>query len=254
MFDYQKVALKGRTVPVGDEFPVDGDGEDLITYCARVSNPSNQDNFDTGSKLLKYCIRKKHWSVFTMADLIMEIETTRDIGRQILRHQFDFQEFSQRYAQVEAIQLVRETRLQDPKNRQNSILCTDPELEGEWDRRQKLVQEVCHENYSWALSKNIAKEQARVVLPEGLTMSRMYMKGSMRQWFHYCQVRMDGTGTQKEHVDIANKAWAILTDQFPFIAEISAEEEDLRAEIARLKEALAEMTQQRDFWEEKAQY
>lgn len=238
MFDYQKVALKGRTVPVGDEFPVDGDGEDLITYCARVSNPSNQENFDTGERLLSYCIRKKHWSVFSMADLIMEIETTRDIGRQILRHQFQFQEFSQRYAKVEQIELFREFRLQDTKNRQNSIVCNDPELIEGWELWQNKVRQVTAHAYEWALHKGMAKEQARVVLPEGLTMSRMYMKGSVRQWFHYCQVRMDGTGTQKEHVDIANKVYAILVQEFPFIGKIQIQEQNLQNELDYIKKTL----------------
>lgn len=236
MFDYQKVTLKGKTVPVGPEFPEDApDGEDLITYCARVSNPSNQHNFDTGSKLLSYCIRKKHWSVFSMADLVMEIETTRDIGRQILRHQFDFQEFSQRYAKVEKFTLYREARIQDITNRQNSLTCTDEQLIREWNFYQDKVREAAHEAYTWALEKGLAKEQARVVLPEGLTMSRMYMKGSVRQWFHYCQVRMDGSGTQKEHVDIANKVYDVLTQEFPFIKSVQIQEQNIEVEYEKMK-------------------
>lgn len=241
-FDYQTVVLKGRTVPVGEEFGEEPDAQDLISYCARVSNPSNQENFDTAPKLLKYCIRKKHWSVFTMADLILQIETTRDIGRQILRHQFDFQEFSQRYAEVEHFQLLREARIQDPRNRQNSIQCDDPDIIDGWNEIQRRVHEVTRFGYDWALKNNIAKEQARVILPEGLTLSRMYMKGSVRQWYHYCQVRMDGTGTQKEHVDIANKVWDILCTEFPFIKEIKAEEDDLAKENKRLKELLSWLT------------
>ena len=193
--------------------------EQLIAYCARVSNPANQDNPDS-ERLLKYLVKHKHWSPFEMVHVIMEIQTTRDIGRQILRHRsFSFQEFSQRYAAVAEMSEPREARLQDQKNRQNSIEVDDKELAEIWLGAQNEVMAIAQEAYDTALRMGIAKEQARVVLPEGLTMSRMYMSGSLRSWIHYCELRM-GNGTQKEHREIATQCWNIITEQFPSLKNV----------------------------------
>lgn len=194
------------------------DAQDLIAYCARVSNPKNQENFDTAPKLLKYLVDNKHWSPFEMVNVVMEIETTRDIGRQVLRHRsFSFQEFSQRYAEVDVDSFkFRSARLQDTKNRQNSIETDDATLKKEWALRQRNVIEESLINYSWALENGIAKEQARAILPEGLTPTRMYMNGTLRSWIHYCQLRM-GNGTQKEHQEIAKQCWDILKKEFDFL-------------------------------------
>lgn len=196
--------------------------EQLIAYCARVSNPANQDNPDA-EKLLKYLVKNKHWSPFEMVHVIMEISTTRDIGRQILRHRsFSFQEFSQRYAEVgtplNAMQ-GREPRLQDVKNRQNSIEGVDSELESEWYDKLTEVMDVSYANYKWAIDNGIAKEQARVFLPEGLTKSRMYMSGSLRSWIHYIEIRTDPS-TQKEHRLIAEQAKQIILEQFPSLKDV----------------------------------
>jgi thymidylate synthase (FAD) len=179
------VKLVGVTRPI-DEF---GDSaSDVVAYCARVSNPNNQSNFGTGSKLLSYMIREGHWSPFEMVHITMEIETTRDIARQILRHRsFAFQEFSQRYAKVKTFSL-REARLQDHKNRQNSVKTNDENLLQWWYKVQTTIQEKSDKYYQQALFKGIAKEQARALLPEGLTESRLYMAGSLRSWIHYCQL------------------------------------------------------------------
>ena len=195
--------------------------DEFVAYVARVSNPSNQNNMLTAPKLLKYLAKHKHWSPFEMVDIVMEINTTRDIGRQILRHRsFSFQEFSQRYADPTKDMgfVTREARLQDTKNRQNSIKTDDKELENEWRQRQEVIQETIKRHYDWAIHNGIAKEQARAVLPEGLTMSRMYMKGSLRSWIHYCQVRTD-PATQKEHRDIATDAWYEITKVFPSLKD-----------------------------------
>jgi thymidylate synthase (FAD) len=195
--------------------------DEFVAYVARVSNPSNQNNMLTAPKLLKYLAKHKHWSPFEMVDIVMEINTTRDIGRQILRHRsFSFQEFSQRYADPTKDMgfVTREARLQDTKNRQNSIETDDKELENEWRQRQEVIQETIKRHYDWAIQNGIAKEQARAVLPEGLTMSRMYMKGSLRSWIHYCQVRT-GIETQKEHRDIATDAWYEITKRFPSLKD-----------------------------------
>jgi thymidylate synthase (FAD) len=194
--------------------------EDLIAYCARVSNPANQDNPDS-EKLLKYLVKNKHWSPFEMVHVIMEIQTTRDIGRQILRHRsFSFQEFSQRYAAVQEMSAPRETRMQDTKNRQNSVVNDEAmALNNEWQNLQLEVMDRINDIYDWAIKNGIAKEQARVVLPEGLTMSRMYMSGSLRSWIHYCELRMDN-GTQKEHREIATQCWNIITEQFPSLKNV----------------------------------
>ena len=193
--------------------------ESFIAYCARVSNPANQDNPDS-EKLLKYLVKNKHWSPFEMVHVVMEINTTRDIARQILRHRsFSFQEFSQRYAEVQEMSEPREARLQDTKNRQNSIEIDDASLEIEWHNRQKASQEWALREYNWAIKNGIAKEVARSVLPEGLTMSRMYMSGSLRSWIHYCELRM-GNGTQKEHRLIATECWEQIVKKFPSLENV----------------------------------
>lgn len=195
-------------------------GEDLVAYMARVSNPSNQNNKETSAKLLQYLVRNKHWSPFEMVSACVEIETTRDIGRQILRHRsFAFQEFSQRYAEVNQFE-TGECRLQDTKNRQNSLLNEDRELADEWERgQQKLIQDST-QLYQWALNNGIAKEVARKALPEGLTGSRMYMNGTLRSWIHYLQVRLDPS-TQKEHREVAEKILVALQKDFPNILEVT---------------------------------
>lgn len=179
--------------------------KDFIAYCARVSNPSNQQNTETNERLIQYLIDNKHWSPFEMVSVCMEIETTRDIARQILRHRsFSFQEFSQRYAVASLGFETREARLQDKNNRQNSIEVEDEELEREWQEKQTDLIERTQEVYKWALDNGIAKEQSRVVLPEGLTRTRMYMNGTMRSWLHYIEIRKE-EGTQKEHREIAKE-------------------------------------------------
>lgn len=193
--------------------------DQFIAYTARVSNPSNQMNTETSEKLLKYCIKHSHWSVFEMVNVVMEIETTRDIARQILRHRsFSFQEFSQRYADpTQDLGFVtRDARLQDTKNRQNSVDVDDMHLQNDWYRAQKRVLFAAEREYKWAIDNGIAKEQARAVLPEGLTVSRMYMNGSLRSWIHYCELRM-GNGTQKEHRIVAESAWNELVKYFKFM-------------------------------------
>jgi thymidylate synthase (FAD) len=194
--------------------------ESFIAYCARVSNPSNQNNTETSEKLLKYLVKNKHWSPLEMVNIVLEITTTRDIARQILRHRsFSFQEFSQRYAAVTEMSVPREARLQDPKNRQNSIYTDDEDLMNDWDSLQEDVKQMALQAYKWALENGVAKEQARVVLPEGLTMSRMYMNGTLRSWVHYCQLRMDPS-TQKEHREIATECWNIITREFPSLKNV----------------------------------
>lgn len=180
--------------------------QDLIAYAARVSNPANQANTKTTPKLLDYLIKHKHWSPFEMASACIEIETTRDIARQLLRHRsFSFQEFSQRYADIRDLDdnfVVRDARLQDPKNRQNSIEVNDPELEDAWCNKQMAVIETAKMAYNWAIENGIAKEQARAVLPEGMTKSRLYVNGTIRSWIHYIELR-SANGTQQEHIDLA---------------------------------------------------
>lgn len=201
----------GVTKPVVDFIP---DSEGIISYAARVSAPKNQTNFDTAERLLNYCIKHSHWSVFETVSLTMEIKCPRDIARQILRHRsFSFQEFSQRYAESTEF-IRRECRLQDDKNRQNSIKTDDEFLKADWDsRQQKLLMEV-RETYQWALDNGIAKEVARVVLPEGLTMSNMYMNGTLRSWLHYIDLRSKN-GTQLEHVIVAEKCREAIKQYFP---------------------------------------
>jgi thymidylate synthase (FAD) len=220
-YDWQKVRLIALTKPEDGSKP-----EDLISYCARVSNPKNQENYATSGKLLKYLIKNQHWSPFEMVSATIEIETTRDIGRQILRHRsFSFQEFSQRYAEKGEKfpdKDMRECRLQDNKNRQNSLETNNDMLRMNWLLAQTRVQEVALREYNWAIQVGVAKEVARSILPEGLTMSRIYMSGTLRSWIHYCQLRMDN-GTQKEHQDIAEKCWNILQREFPFLKELNNE-------------------------------
>ena len=196
--------------------------DEFVAYVARVSNPSNQNNTLTAAKLLKYLAKHKHWSPFEMVHIVMEINTTRDIARQILRHRsFTFQEFSQRYADPTGDLGFshREARLQDTKNRQNSVEVTDTDLEFAWKVEQQHVIERAEMTYRWAIEHGIAKEQARAVLPEGLTNSRLYMAGSLRSWIHYCQLRASN-GTQKEHREIAIDCWYQLMEKFTFLDEI----------------------------------
>lgn len=201
--------------------------QDLVAFCARVSNPTNQFNSDTSEKLISYLIKHKHWSPLEMASACLEITTTRDIARQILRHRsFSFQEFSQRYANpVEELEFeIREARLQDQKNRQNSLPLdmendSHIKLAYQWENLQIQVAEKCKEVYSWAISKGIAKEQARAVLPEGLTVSRLYMSGSIRSWIHYIELR-SSNGTQEEHCEIARACANVITKIFPLTQNI----------------------------------
>jgi thymidylate synthase (FAD) len=196
--------------------------DEFVAFVARVSNPSNQNNHETAPKLLRYLAKHKHWSPFEMVNIVMEIETTRDIARQILRHRsFSFQEFSQRYADpTQDLGLVdnREARLQDQKNRQNSIETDDRNLMNMWESYQRDVIRKATGAYQWAIENGIAKEQARAVLPEGLTVSRMYMNGTLRSWIHYCQLRM-GVETQKEHREIATDCWYEITKVFPSLKD-----------------------------------
>jgi thymidylate synthase (FAD) len=195
-------------------------GEELVAYCARVSNPGNQANHETAPRLLNYLTRNHHWSPFEMAHAVIEITTTRDIARQILRHRsFSFQEFSQRYAEVDAEPVMRETRLQDTKNRQNSIETFDIELNAKWQQLQANVAKLTQQSYQWAIEAGIAKEVARSVLPEGMTPSRLYMAGSVRSWIHYIQLRA-GNGTQKEHREIAVMCRFALLHVMPSLEEI----------------------------------
>ena len=211
-----RVTLIGMTAPSNDH----KSAEDLIVYMARVSNPNNQDNTQGNDKLIRYLIKNQHWSPFEMVSLVMEINTTRDIARQILRHRsFSFQEFSQRYADPtkELSFELRNARLQDYKNRQKSIETDDIELQNKWNLMQQSVINNAEHAYNWAIQSGIAKEQARAVLPEGNTQSRLYMNGTLRSWIHYCQLRMEN-GTQKEHAEIANECWDIIAAQFPNVA------------------------------------
>ena len=193
------------------------DAQELVAFCARVSNPSNQLNTETSEKLIKYLIKNAHWSPLEMVSACLEIETTRDIARQILRHRsFSFQEFSQRYANpVKDLEFVtREARLQDPKNRQNSIETTDTEIINRWNQKQNEVIDLAINAYNWAIESGIAKEQARSVLPEGNTVSRLYMNGTLRSWIHYIQLRA-ANGTQKEHMEIAKACAEVINTIFP---------------------------------------
>ena len=193
------------------------DAQELVAFCARVSNPSNQLNTETSEKLITYLIKNAHWSPLEMVSACLEIETTRDIARQMLRHRsFSFQEFSQRYANpVEDLEFVtREARMQDPKNRQNSIDTDNSEIVNEWTSKQNEVIDAATNAYNWAIDSGIAKEQARAVLPEGNTVSRLYMNGTLRSWIHYIELRA-GNGTQKEHMEIAKACAEVIHNIFP---------------------------------------
>ena len=214
-----KCTLVGITQPRN----IDGiaTAEELVAYAARVSNPANQNNNATATKLLKYLATNHHWSPFEMISLTIEIETTRDIARQILRHRsFAFQEFSQRYASVESLGFtMREARMQDAKNRQASNKTDDEELQHQWQAAQTQVLTLVKTAYAWALENGIAKEQARAVLPEGMTNSRLYMAGTLRSWIHYCQLRCE-MGTQAEHREVAEQCLAIILQEIPSLKEI----------------------------------
>ena len=225
-----KIQLISYSQPT-QEFADQGvaDAQELIAYCARVSNPANQLNTETSEKLIKYLVRHQHWSPLEMVSACMEITTTRDIARQILRHRsFSFQEFSQRYAdptaELDEAFVLREARFQDTKNRQNSVeldLSDEQQrlIAYEWERAQKRVLFSVKQEYSWAIKNGIAKEQARAVLPEGLTISRMYMNGTLRSWIHYIELRA-ANGTQKEHMEIARACAEAITAIFPMAADL----------------------------------
>ncbi len=201
------------------------DAQELIAFCARVSNPSNQLNNDTSSKLIRYLVRHKHWSPLEMVSACLEITTTRDIARQILRHRsFSFQEFSQRYADpTKDLNFVRrEARLQDTTNRQNSIETDDEDLQKRWDRWQNNVITEARMAYNWAIENGIAKEQARVVLPEGLIESKIYMNGTLRSWVHFIELR-SANGTQKEHQEVAKACAAVIAQVFPMTSDFISE-------------------------------
>ncbi len=218
-----KVILKAHSIPSHDN--VGNSILDLISYCARVSNPSNQSNTETSEKLIRYLIKHKHWSPFEMASVCLEITTTRDIARQILRHRsFSFQEFSQRYADpTEDLEFVmREARLQDNKNRQNSIEIDNANIQENWKMRQSMVMQEVLESYNWAIANGIAKEQARAVLPEGNMESRLYMNGTIRSWIHYIELR-SGPETQKEHREVAIACAKAIESIFPMIMEFISE-------------------------------
>jgi thymidylate synthase (FAD) len=206
-----------------DEFRSNGigDAQELIAYCARVSNPANQYNMETADKLIRYLVKHQHWSPLEMVSACLEITTTRDIARQILRHRsFSFQEFSQRYADPtkDLSFVLREARLQDTANRQNSITTDDKMLSIEWERAQKRVIYAAQREYEWAIANGIAKEQARAVLPEGLIESRLYMNGTLRSWVHFIELRT-GNGTQKEHMEIARECACAIHAIFPMVEE-----------------------------------
>jgi thymidylate synthase (FAD) len=220
-----KVTLVSNSVPSA-ELQAQGivNCQELVAYCARVSNPANQTNTDTSEKLIRYLIKNRHWSPLEMVSACLEIETTRDIARQILRHRsFSFQEFSQRYAVADLGWELKETRLQDTKNRQNSITLSgltlkEQNLMEQWKiKQQQLIQDAEHA-YDWAIANGIAKEQARAVLPEGLTVSRLYMQGTLRSWLHYVELR-SGPETQKEHRQVAQACAVALESIFPMVTE-----------------------------------
>jgi len=199
------------------------DCQELIAYCARVSNPSNQMNSETSEKLIKYLIKHAHWSPLEMVSACLEIDTTRDIAHQIVRHRsFSFQEFSQRYADPAEFGdqfVIRDARLQDDKNRQNSIETNDLQLHAQWENQQRDVIDAAKKAYEWAIENNIAKEQARAVLPEGNTKTRLYMNGTLRSWIHYIELR-GANGTQKEHMDIAHACARVIADIFPLANDL----------------------------------
>lgn len=203
------MTFKAKLIAVTQPVSVEGmeTVQDLIGYCARVSNPSNQMNFETSQKLIDYLIKHKHWSPMEVANVVVEVEAPRDIARQLLRHRsFAFQEFSQRYADVTQLEeafCIRDLRLQDTKNRQNSLETDNEYLKLEWETKQREILNLVQEHYAWAINAGIAKEVARVILPEGLTMSRLYVNGTIRSWIHYLQVRLEEGVSQKEHCVLA---------------------------------------------------
>jgi len=219
-----KVNLFAYSQPVKDRIIGLDDIQDIIAYCAKVSNPQFQTNFETSEKLLKYLIANAHWSPFEMVSATIEIETTRDIARQMLRHRsFSFQEFSQRYKEVDALGnsfVIREARLQHPTNRQDSIETDDEELQHQWAAAQQSVIDLSKKAYDWALKNGIAKEVARSVLPEGNTVSRLYMQGTIRSWIHYIQLR-SANGTQKEHMELAVEIGKAIAEIFPLSSQIT---------------------------------
>ena len=218
-----KVKLMGYTQIVPETFIGVDNLQDFVAYCARVSNPTNQMNSETAEKLIKYLIKHKHWSPLEMVSATMEIETTRDIARQLLRHRsFSFQEFSQRYADpadMGETYVLSEARLQDHKNRQNSIETDDAELQAQWNIKQQAVIQESEEAYEWAIENGIAKEQARKVLPEGLTLSRLYVNGTLRSWIHYIELR-SANGTQKEHMELAKACGQAIAEVFPLAKDL----------------------------------
>jgi thymidylate synthase (FAD) len=225
-----KVKLVSYSQPT-EEFTLVGidNAQELIAYCARVSNPANQLNTETSEKLIRYLVKHQHWSPLEMVSACIEIETTRDIARQILRHRsFSFQEFSQRYAdptaELSEAFVLREARLQDTKNRQNSVETDDTQLAIEWERAQKRVLFAVEREYKWAIANGIAKEQARAVLPEGLTISRLYMNGTLRSWIHFIELR-SANGTQKEHQQIAVECARVIATVFPMAANLVAKDQ-----------------------------
>ena len=226
-----KVRLVSYSQPTKEfaELGID-DAQELVAYCARVSNPSNQLNTETSAKLIRYLVNHQHWSPLEMASACLEIETTRDIARQILRHRsFSFQEFSQRYAVADLSWELKETRLQDTKNRQNSIelagtTLTEQNLMAQWKNKQEQLIRDAEYAYDWAIENGIAKEQARAVLPEGLTVSRLYMNGTLRSWMHYIELR-SGPETQKEHRAVAQACAQAIATVFPMMAEVIAKDQ-----------------------------
>ena len=218
-----KVKLMGYTQTVPETFIGIDNLQDFVAYCARVSNPANQMSTATAEKLIKYLIKHKHHSHLEMVSATMEIETTRDIARQLLRHRsFSFQEFSQRYADpadMDGVFETSEARLQDTKNRQNSIETDDVELQAKWNMVQEAVIQEAEEAYEWAIENGIAKEQARKVLPEGLTLSRLYVNGTLRSWVHYIELR-SANGTQKEHMELAKACGQAITKVFPLVKDL----------------------------------
>lgn len=227
-----KIKLISYSTPAEEQIESGiNDLQQLVAYCARVSNPSNQNNTETSEKLIRYLIKNQHWSPLEMVNMCLEIETTRDIARQILRHRsFSFQEFSQRYADPtkDLNFVIRDARMQDTKNRQNSIELNinndeQRQIAYQWENLQRKLIEQARDTYTWAVSKGIAKEQARAVLPEGLMESRLYMNGTLRSWIHYIQLR-SANGTQKEHREIAQKCAEVITKVFPMADEFITKE------------------------------
>lgn len=222
-FEHQTVKLISHSKPANSaDLPALLDTQELVAYCARVSNPANQSNLETSEKLVRYLVNHKHWSPLEMVSATVEINTTRDIARQILRHRsFAFQEFSQRYAEPSKLTrqyAVRDARMQDNKNRQNSVMTDNVELNEWWKSEQQRLMAEIESVYRKALDLGIAKEQARAILPEGCTMSRLYMAGSLRSFVHFIEVR-SGNGTQLEHMDVARKVAVALVPVFPMISE-----------------------------------